>query len=582
MSDILSTPSLWVLGALVAYLLTYYFYTKWVDEKVWDVSADRTTPAHMYMDGVEFFPVSRSVLWGFQFKSIAALGPILGPFVAISYGWLPALLWIILGNVFIGWAHDYSSIMISVRNEGRSMGPLVYQYVGGDRPRTILLGYLLFYLLIISAVFIYLIALFWNVFPGTFLATVVVFIAAIIVGQLLYRFQMNVIGVTIFAIIMVLVAVWVGAAIPWPPVNYFGEEYTMLVWSLILAVFLFFAALSSMPTFITPMNFISAFPAIGGVIILIIGALLTPATGISLGQPSIGKFEVLMGSIGPGPIFPVLFVTIACGAVSGWHSLVGSSTTAKQLDVELDARPVGAGAMLTEGLLALSALAAYMIIPAGSDVFQKGKVAAFVTGAKELASAYLGGEAMLPFWASFFALFLVIYAFTVQTLVTRYWRLVSGELFTGGFSFLGNKYIATIIGLLIPILFALSGSWINLWIYFGGSNQLLAGLALFLAAIIVARMRRPTAYVIIPAIFMLIVTLSALGWETYLYGKKVLAYLESGDVNVLFANPPLKSYPAAALFMNVVFIFIGLILIGLGFFMAYYLFKSYSTAQKSE
>ena len=580
MSDILSTPSLWVLGALVAYAFTYYIYSKWVDRKVWEVSAERTTPAHMYMDGVEFFPVSKSVLWGFQFKSIAALGPILGPFIAIAYGWLPALLWIIFGNMFIGWAHDYSSIMISVRNEGRSMGPLVYQYVGGDRPRTILLGYLLFYLLIISAVFIFLIALFWNIFPGTFLATVIVFIAALIVGQLLYKYQMDVYGVTIFAIIMILIAVWVGAVVQWPPVNAFKEN-TMLVWSLILAAFLFFAALSSMPTFITPMNFISAFPAIGGVIILIIGALLTPLTGLSLGQPSMGKLDVLIGKVGPGPIFPVLFVSIACGAVSGWHSLVGSSTTAKQLDVEVDARPVGAGAMLTEGLLALSALAAYMIIPAGSKVFTKGKVAAFVTGAKQLASAYLGGSAMLPFWASFFALFLVIYAFTVQTLVTRYWRLVSSELFTGSLSFLGNKYIATLIGLIIPILFALSGSWINLWIYFGGSNQLLASLALFLAAIIVAKMKRPSAYVIWPAIFMVIVTIAALIWETYLYTTKVSQYLATGNVKVLFAKPPLSNYPPAALAMNIVFVIVGIILICLGLFMAYYLFKSYMGAKSS-
>lgn len=581
MVDILQTPSLWVIGALIAYAFTYWVYSKWVDEKVWEVSAERTTPAHMYMDGVEFFPVSRSVLWGFQFKSIAALGPILGPFIGITYGWVPALLWIILGNMFIGWAHDYSSIMISVRNEGRSMGPLVYQYVGGERPRSILLGYLLFYLLIISAVFIFLIALFWNVFPGTFLATLIVFATAIIVGQLLYKLQANIYGVTIFAIILIVIAVWVGSVIQWPPKNAFGD-YTQLVWSLILAAFLFFAAVTSMPTFITPMNFISAFPAVAGVIIIIIGALLSPLTGITLGQPAIGSYDKLMGIVGPGPIFPVLFVSIACGAISGWHSLVGSSTTSKQLDVELDARPVGAGAMLTEGLLALSALAAYMILPAGAEVIKKGKVAAFVEGAKQLASAYLGGKVMLAFWASFFALFLVIYAFTVQTLVTRYWRLVSAELFTGSLRILGNKYVATIIGLLIPILFSLSGSWINLWIYFGGSNQLLAGLALFLAAIIVARMKRPSLYALGPAIFMVLVTIGALIWETYDYMRRVYQYLITGKVGVLYARPPLTNYPLAAFTMNVIFVIIGIILIVLGVVMTYYLATSYSKAKYAE
>ncbi len=577
MADILATPFLWVLIALIAYLFTYYVYSKWVDRKVWEVSADRTTPAHMYMDGVEFFPVSRNVLWGFQFKSIAALGPILGPFIAITYGWLPALLWIIIGNMFIGWAHDYSSIMISVRNEGKSMGPLVYEYVGGERPRSILLGYLLFYLLIISAVFIYLISLFWTVFPGTFLATVIVLITAILIGQMLYKYEMNIIAVTIFGIVLIIISIYAGTVIGWPPKNYFGE-YSLLIWSIILAIFLFIAAVAPMPHFITPMNFISAFPAVGGVIILILGALLTPATGITLAQPAVADMDTLLGVVGVGPIFPIMFISIACGAISGWHSLVGSSTTAKQLDVELDARPVGAGAMLTEGLLALSALAAYMVLPPTTEAIQKGaKPSAFVLGATKLTAAYLGGEALAPFWASFFALFLVIYAFTVQTLVTRYWRLVSGELFTGALSILGNKYVATIIGLIIPIVFALSGSWVNLWIYFGGSNQLLAGLALFLAAIIVSRMKKPSFYVLGPAIFMVIVTLSGLAWEVYMYVRAVNKYLATQDVKVLFAKPPLNQYPAAALAMNVVFIIVGVILFILGIVMTYYLVRSYTS-----
>lgn len=577
MTDILQTPSLWVVAGLIVYAIAYYLYSKWVDRKIWEVSAERTTPAHMYMDGVEFFPVSRNVLYGFQFKSIAALGPILGPFIALTFGWIPALIWILAGNLFIGWVQDYSSIMITVRNEGRSMGPLVYQYVG-ERPRGILLAYLLFYLLIISAVFIYLIAVFWNVFPGTFIATLILFIVAILVGQLLYKVQANIYAVTIFAVVMVIVAVWVGSIIKWPPTNYFGDA-TQLVWSLILALFLFIAALAPMPVFITPMNFISAFPAIAGVIFIIIGALISPITGITLGQPAIGQYERLIGAVGPGPIFPILFVSIACGAISGWHSLVGTSTTGKQIDTELDVRPVGAGAMLTEGLLALSALAAYMVLPFGAEIIKKGKVASFVVGAQKLTSAYLGGEAALGFWASFFALFLVIYAFTVQTLVTRYWRLISAELFTEKLTILGNKYVATIIGLLVPILFSLSGSWINLWIYFGGSNQLLAGLALFLVAIVIAKMKKPPLYALGPAIFMIIVTISALIWETYDYIRRVAQYLATYDVKVLYATPPLTNYPTAAFIMNIVFVIVGFILIILGFLMTRYLVSSYMAAK---
>ena len=346
----------------------------------------------------------------------------------------------------------------------------------------------------------------------------------------------------------------------------------------ILAIILYFASIAPMPTFITPMNFVSAFPAIAGVLILILGALLAPAFGITLKQPMYTTFWPKAG-----PLFPVLFVSIACGAISGWHSLVSTSTTGKQLDVETDARPVGAGAMLTEGMLALSALAAYMVLaPEEIQALGGSKPASFVLGATRITSAYLGGATAEAMWKSFFALFLVIYAITVQTLVTRYWRVFSGEVFTGSLSFLGNKYVATFTGLLIPILFALSGSWINLWIYFGGSNQLLAGLALMLVAIIVARMKKPSLYALAPATFMIIVTLLALGWETYLYIDKVIAYINTGDVKVLFANPPLSNVPLAAFAMNVVFVVVGFILIGLGLLMAYYLFKAYTTPAGQE
>ncbi len=564
----LETPSLWIIGALIAYAIAYYFYAKWVDENVWEVSESRTTPAHMYMDGVEYFPVSRYVLYGFQFKSIAALGPILGPFIAVAYGWIPALIWIILGNFFVGWVQDYSTILLTVRNEGRSMGPLVYNAIG-ERGRKILLSYLLFYLLIISAVFIYLVSLFWNVFPGSFIATIGIIITALITGELLYKYKANIFGVTALAVILTLISVGIGTAVPWPPKNAFGP-WSIQVWSLILAVILFIGAIVPLPKFITPMNFVAVFPAIGGVLLIIFGALISPATGIKLLQPGFKGWYVE----GVGPLFPILFVSIACGAISGWHSLVSTSTTGKQLDVETDARPVGAGAMLTEGLLATSALAAYMVV--SPDLIAKGKIAAFVNGATLLTSPYLGGQAATAYLSTFFSIFLVIYAITVQTLVTRYWRVFSAELFTGAWSWLGNKYIATIIGLLLPIAFALTGSWINLWIYFGGSNQLLAGMSLTLVAFYVAKMKKPSWYAAGPAAFMTIVTLAALLWETYDFG------LSTFGLKPLKAKPPLSEYPAAAWTLNALFFVIGIILFILGIYMSYSLWNAYLKAKEGK
>ena len=584
MASIFDTPFLWIVGALIAYAITYYFYAKWVDEKIWEVTDEKPTPAHMYLDGVEFFPVSRYVLYGFQFKSIAALGPILGPYIALQYGWVPALLWIILGNMFIGWVQDYSTIMLTVRNEGRSMGPLAYEYIG-ESGRRILLGYLLFYLLIISAVFIYLIALFWTLWIGSFIAMLITIFTAIIVGQMLYKYKMNIFTVTIFALVLVFIAVVLGTFIDnWIRVAYAGAdwlsngtgaffgEWSLYIWAIILAVLLFIVSISSMPRFITPLNFVSFFPALGGVLLIILATLLTPITGIIVAQPAWipeKAFSLSLSSI--GPIFPILFVSIACGAISGWHSLVSTSTTGKQLDVESDARPVGAGAMLTEGLLATAALASYMVLTSG-EVSTK-KVASFVTGATKLVSS-LFGASTATYWAIFFGLFLVIYAFTVQALVTRYWRVFSAELFReGSWSILGDKYIATIVGLLIPIIFALSGSWINLWIYFGGSNQLLAGLALMLVALYLAKIKKPTWYALIPAVFMIIVTLSALLWET---AKFLYAVLTGSPI----ASPPLSYNVAAALALNAVFVVVGVALFLLGLYMTYVLFKRYAEYSK--
>jgi hypothetical protein len=388
----LSSPSLFVFLALVAYAVAYFAYGKWYDRQVWAPDGGRTTPAHMYMDGVEYFPTSKYVLWGYQFKSVAALGPILGPFIALQYGWLPALIWIILGNFFIGWMQDYGSIMVSVRNRGRSFGPIAYEFTGA-KGRSNLLGFVLAYLLIISAAFIFLIATFWSIFPGTFLATIGVTLTGVLAGWLLYRRRMNVGLVTLLSIVLVFLSVVVGnltktldcqilphggtrCAEVAGAVN-FGL-WNVPFWAVIAAVFLYLAAVLPLPKFIQPINYVSFFPAFAAIIFILVGALISPFTNISLQQPA---WKAAYSDLA-GPIWPILFVAIACGAISGWHSLVGSSSTSKQLDVETDAHPVGAGAMLSEGLLALASLAAYMVLASNETAI--GNIGAWVAGSVRL------------------------------------------------------------------------------------------------------------------------------------------------------------------------------------------------------
>lgn len=563
----MTTPFWFVLFALIAYAIAYGAYGRWYDRTVWKPDANRTTPGHMYTDGVEFFPVSKYVLWGYQFKSVAALGPILGPFIALQYGWVPALLWIIFGNFFIGWLQDYGSIMLSLRNQGRSFGPITYEFTG-NAGRSTLLGFILFYLLIISATFIYFIATFWNIFPGTFAATVGLIITGVIAGQLLYKRHMNVGAVTLIALVLLAIFIVAPAKLTFLQTakNFLGP-WTMTFWALVVGVVLYMAAILPLPSFIQPINYVSFFPAFLGVILILVGALLSPFTHVTLQQPAWLGFWPAKAQ---GPMWPILFTAIACGAISGWHSLVGSSTTSKQLDVETDAFPVGAGAMLSEGLVALASLAAYMVL-APKDT-SLGSIGAWVAGALALTGKFLGGPG--PVLQTYFGVVLVIYAITVQALVTRFWRLVSQEVFgQGSFAILGEKHVSTIVGLLIAILFAVSGSWNNLWLYFGGSNQLLAGLALMLITIYLARAKAPTAYTFIPAIFMIITTLAALAWQTYVFSKAFL-----GITKTLVAAP-LNAYAGVAKTMDGIFVLVGLVLFVLGIRMAWLTIASYSKAK---
>ena len=555
------TPFWFVVSALLAYGIAFRVYGKWYDRKVWQPDANRMTPAHMYLDGVEFFPVNRYVLWGYQFKSVAALGPILGPFIALKYGWLPALLWIIVGNFFIGWLQDYGSIMVSVRNEGRSFGPLSYELTG-PQGRATLLGFILFYLVIISAVVIFLVATFWNVFPGTFVATMGVFATGVLAGHLLYKRRMNVVHVTLIALGLVGASIVLGLKIPTP--RDFLGGWTIAFWAAVACGVLYLGAVLPLPKFIQPVNYVAFFPAFAAIVLILVGSLASPVSGVKLQQPAWrGFYDSTVG-----PLWPMMFVAIACGSISGWHSLVGSSSTSKQLDVEPDAHPVGAGAMLSEGLLALASLAAYMVLaPAETSI---SNFDAWVTGAVRLTSPFLGGTGAVAVLTTYFGLMLVLYGLTVQVLVTRFWRLVCAEVTNGTpFALLGHKHVASFTGVFLPWILAISGSWYSLWFYFGGANQLLAGLALMLISIYLAKVKSWPKFTFIPAVFMMTTTLAALAVQTWFFIRA--GYID----NAPLIREPLSHYPLVAFAINNAFIGVGVVLILLGLRMANLTLRAY-------
>ncbi|WP_287582329.1 carbon starvation protein A [Candidatus Borrarchaeum sp.] len=567
-------PAYFVALGLVVYLVAYFVYAKWYDKNIWGPDPKKTTPAHMYMDGVEFFPTGRYVLYGFQFKGIAGAAPIVGPFVALSFGWLPALLWILLGNFFIGWLHDYNSLFVSIRNEGKTLGPLTYEFIS-PRTRNVLMGFLVFYLLTITAAFMWVIATLFTLRGGAMIFILFVFAAGIISGVMLYIMKLPLSVTTIAGVIIMIIGIIVGSwLIPLPFWGYAslaaadnaGIYGLMLI---LISVLCLFGAVLPIIRYAQPVNYMAFWPCLAGIILLIVAELASPLTGIALQPPAIPT-KWYFPSLASGPVWPMLFVAIACGAISGWHSLVGTSGSARQLDLETDALPIGAGSMLTEGLLALAALGAYMALDTATAV-SLGSVGGLAGGASALLLPILGAAASPAVW-TFFVAFIALYAITVLQLVIRFMRMALLEM-TANIpplrALFANKWVASIICLLLGGIFAYSGLFTFIWYLFGGANQLMAGLMLLLSTVYLASIKKTTKYNLIPAIFMIVTCLAAL-----LYLSGVMLYrtaIGQPLVARLLALPQNIGWATA---FTVAFGVVGLILVILGLIMAYDSFKS--------
>jgi carbon starvation protein len=545
----------------------------------------------MYMDGVEFFPTSKSVLFGFQFKSIAALGPISGPFIALVFGWLPAFLWIIFGTFFIGWIHDYSSVMITVRSEGESFGPIAYRMVG-SRARKGLMGFIIFYLILVMAVFAYICGAFFRAFPQSIVPTIFVIAGGAIAGILMYRKKINIIYSTLvgmlFMVVGIMLGLWLNAAgyLAW-------IAGTPIEWWIILAlVLVYFGATLPITDWAQPVNYVAFWPCFVAVILIIAGALLSPLTmGLYPAEPVLVQVDpvITLFTEGAGPIWPILFVAIACGAVSGWHSLVGSSATGKQISSEVDALPVAGGSMFVEGLLAISAMSAYVVIAPGDVV--GAWFANFPTGAAIITQGMFGGAAVSGVvLVAFFAMVLELYAITVLQLMPRFFRMAAADL--AGTSAIAPlfrnkwigaligiviaKWIGALIGIVIAFIFAATGAWYHIWLLFGGSNQLLAGLALMLASVYLVRAKKPAGYTLIPALFMIFTCEAALVWEAWVFVKALIGpvgyYAQTGSLVQVMAA---AGNPLPAIALTWTFLGIAIILFFLGWLVFADAWKAY-------
>ncbi|HOT92111.1 MAG TPA: carbon starvation CstA family protein [Anaerolineae bacterium] len=507
--------------AAVAVVVGYGWYARRIDRDVIQPDAKKATPAKMYMDGVDFTPASRNVLFGYQFKSIAALGPITGPIIAVQWGWFPAMLWIILGTFFIGWVQDYGAMMMGVRRDGDSMGALSYKLVS-PRARTILMIFLYFYLLLIMGSFGNAVGKTLMTNPKVPLGMIMVVLMGILAGQMTYKWRKDIILTTVVTVVLTFVGIWLSTTkpvadfftglygLPESPVWFLGNTRAQVIGTLLVIIFCYFGSVMPIWSFAQPINYISFWIVSLGVL----GGIL----GMIIWRPGMGDFPAFTKfTTASGPLWPMLFVTIACGAISGWHSLVSTSGTARQLEAETDALPVGGGAMFLEMVFATVAFLTATVAFGGLKGYQD------AGGAAKALAVFSGGLANFlshigipkEFGTAYGSVFLTIMALTIMQLCVRFMRVASAELLGEQMPVMKNVHIGTIVALILTLIFVWVIPWLTIWSAFGAANQLMAGLALMLVALWAMSEGRKHTWALYPAGFMIITTFAALLYLAY-------------------------------------------------------------------
>jgi carbon starvation protein len=510
-----------VIGVVVIYL-GYQFYAKRVDTTIIKADPKKATPAKMYMDGVDFSPTDRNVLYGYQFKSIAAAGPIVGAITAANlWGWLPALVWLLAGVTLIGWVQDYGAMMMAVRKDGDSLTAIAHKLIS-PRTRTILLLFIFVYILMILGAFGNLLAGALNGNPSVPLGIVMLAVAGMLAGQMLYKWKMDLIVTTIVVVGLTLAAILIGPLVQGSVADFnkavnglgftiyyvettgavlpFTSSY--MFWLLFVVAFSYLGATLPIWRYAQPVNYIGFWV----MALTIVGGLLGAALAVFI-KPSVANFVVPAFKVfdaGTGgalqPLWPMLFVTIACGAISGWHALVSSVGTGRQLEYETDALPVGAGSMFSETLLALLALMAISVAGKGAGA------GAFAAGVGQFLNVF--GLDPTYGTALGFAAFVII-VITVTQLALRFMRVVFAEAFGEMWPAAKNIHIGTIVSALLMIIIVLSGTFTYLWQIFGAANQLMASLALMLVCLWLVEQKKNPAFAFWPMLFMYVTTIAA-------------------------------------------------------------------------
>ncbi|WP_277554514.1 carbon starvation CstA family protein [Halobaculum limi] len=500
-----------VLAVLVLFSAGYLGYSRYLAQFV-ELDGDRETPAHKYEDGQEYVPAKKPVLLGHHYSSIAGGAPIVGPITAgVVWGWVPALLWIAIGNPLMGSVHDFVSLSSSLRHEGKSIGYIIGEYVG-DRGKNMLLWFAFLTIILVVAVFALVVAIVFDAFPSAATASFLYIALALAFGFYLYQLDGPFIPGTVAFVAGVFASVWVGIQYPlavapgsFDATNAAGSSVAVLTggigflptiinanisaWIPVVMVYAFIASVIPVWMLLQPRDYLSSFllyAGVGGALVaIIVGTVLGTSSQPLVIDSSIPAFRGFMGGEYGLPLFPLLFVTIACGTISGFHSLVSSGTTAKQLNKETDARAIGYGGMLGEGLLAtvaLSTLGVAGITVSGGGIGQA--LPNFATGGGVILTSF-GIPA--AYGAPFMALVLVSFLLTSTDTAVRLGRYMMDEIVgtpeTTVEETASNRYVSAGLQVVGGYVLVSSGTWSSLWPLFGGANQLLAAMALLTATV---------------------------------------------------------------------------------------------------
>ncbi|NJP36895.1 carbon starvation CstA family protein [Alkalicoccus luteus] len=547
-------------SGLIVFALGYRFYSKFIAERIYRLDPDYVTPAHKYKDGVDFVPTNKYVLWGHHFTSVAGAAPILGPAIAVYWGWLPAVLWVVLGTVFAAGVHDFGTLVLSVRNKGQSIGTLANKLIG-QRGKILFLFIILILVLMVNAVFAWVIANLFITYPASVIPVFIQIPLAIWIGYAVYKRNVKMLVPSLVALAVMYATAIVASGTEFLQIDlvrYMGGEEAaglfglgavstaFFIWILILLVYVYIASTLPVWKLLQPRDFINSHQLVVGLAILYLGLFLT--------NP-----EITAPATNPGADtswMPLLFITIACGAISGFHGLVSSGTSSKQLNKETDARFVGYFGAVGEGILALVSIMAVVTLFANADEFlgaydsfeSAGAIGLgnFVEGAGNLAQGLMIPQAVATTIVS-----IIVVSFAATTLDTsvRLMRYIISELGTEyKVQALTKTHVATTIAVGSTAALVLipegpqgfgSGGYL-LWPLFGTSNQLLAGISLLLISLWLKRLGRNYIYTLIPMVFLLFMTMYALfqqvvfQWAWWADGSNTLLFV-FGAINFVFA-----------------------------------------------